>query len=119
MALWNEVDRVMAFHQKPIDRTPIHALNRIFLELVHGQLVVPSINPHKWQVRQEEFACEQLLTFVRKDTSTTNPRYTGDPIVVVEFQECVYVVDGRRRINELVSNRAAGRLSALVIRCAA
>lgn len=116
-ALWDELMRLMAHHQKRTDATPLAALNRIFRELVPPQFGAFVVDLKSCKANREQFSWEQLSDLVRKDTTAMEPSHVGDPIIVVAIENNMYVVDGRRRVNRWVAKRCSGYLEAIVVQC--
>lgn len=115
--LWSEVKRLLSHHQKNSDQTPLAALNRIFREFHAERTDLQDISSENCQIRSSALTWKQAANLERKDTNASNPRYSGDPVVAVEFEGKTYVVDGRRRVNRLVSNKCQNPLPTLIISC--
>lgn len=114
--LWSETERVLSYHQKKSDPTPLDALNRLFREHLKGCKDVPSLGRDSCSIRIEKLGWTDLDRLSRKDKETRNPRYKGDPIVAIEFEGKAYLVDGRRRVNQCVFDQSQDTLDVLFVK---
>jgi len=96
---------VLDYHKKKA--TPEHALNRLFREYHPGVLDVPYLSPSTATVRTERWSTEQLNTTVRRDRTTIGPARTDVPVVVVQWKDKPFLVDGQRRVNQWVQQHSA------------
>lgn len=114
-SLWKEIERVLSYHQKASDPTPIHTLNRLFREHLTECKASFIIDKENCRVFIEDVGWEQADQLIQPDRVTRNPSHMGEPIVVVVYQGARYLIDGRRRVNQCVYERSQAPLTALLI----
>ncbi len=85
--------------KKRVDATPLHAFNRVAAERAGLQGInLPWIDEENATENLEKWPLKELVALPRKH-DRNKPRSTGDPVIVVLYQNQKILVDGTTRIN--------------------
>ena len=101
--LWRVVDGALSHHRKPHagDRIGLDVLNRLFREhAMRAQLKNPPIHgPGNCSIRRERWTTQELAARVIPWHQRAKPQHKGGPLITVEHEAKLYLIDGANRLH--------------------
>jgi len=114
--LWKLLDRILQVYLNRIDKTGIGKLNRLarngFAE-IHE--IGYELSPDNSKIELIEGLTLSSLGKYRLAHSKIGPRAEGSPLVIINWRNTNYIVDGTHRINTWVSTNYGGTFTAIRI----
>lgn len=116
LQLWNSLDVILQVNLNPIDKTGIGKLNRLaknaFDEIKE---IGYELSPGNSKIELLENLTLSSLGEYRLYHNKVGPRAVGEPLVIINWQNVNYIVDGTHRINTWVANSYEGKFSVIKI----
>src|SRR5262245_3553995 len=100
-ALWNEACDVLCWHKENVD-TCIQTLNRLWRKSpwVQPHVALPTFIEGQIRVTEEQWSLERLVALLHeRQRIPSAPKSLTLPVILVRWNDTVYLIDGRRRIN--------------------
>ncbi len=116
LELWDSLDEILQVYLNPIDRTGIGKLNRLarngFEEI---NAIGFELSPDNSSIELIEDLTLSSLGDYRLAHNKAGARAEGSPLIMINWDNTNFIVDGTHRINGWVSNNFSGTFSAIKI----
>lgn len=115
--LWNSLNEILQIHLNPVDRSGIGKLNRLAKSEEFAEIneIGYEINPENSNIELLKGLSLCSLGEYRLAHNDIGPRAEGSPLIMINWQDVNYIIDGNHRINTWVSNNYSGTFSAIKI----
>lgn len=114
--LWNSLDEILQVHLNPIDRTGIGKLNRLARNGFDDIKDIGfELSPDNSTIELIKGLTLSSLGEYRLAHKKIGARAEGSHLIMINWLNTNYIIDGTHRINEWVSNNNSGMFSAIKI----
>ena len=116
LELWGSLDEILQVYLNRIDKTGIGKLNRLAkkgFEDIKG--IGYELSPANSKIELIESLTLSSLGEYKLAHNKIGARAEGSPLIIINWQNINYIIDGTHRINAWVSNNYTGTFSAIKI----
>jgi len=116
LELWNSLDEILQVNLNKIDKTGIGKLNRLAKNAFEEIKEIGfELSPDNSKIELLEDMPLPSLGEYRLYHNKIGARAEGGPLVMINWQNVNYIVDGTHRINTWVANNHSGTFSVIKI----
>jgi len=109
--LWRQIRESFEWHRiRGFDSDAQAAMDRVAMKCLGF-----SFNPTNCTVREEMLKWASLHELKLRPGQTTEPRDPGGAIVVLVYEGKRFVIDGNRRVNSWIKQKAPGPFKAILV----
>ena len=116
LELWNSLDEILQVYLNRIDKTGIGKLNRLakkgFEEIAE---IGYELSPDNTKIELIENLTLSSLGEYRLAHNKIGARVEGGPLIIINWKNINYIIDGTHRINAWVSSNYSGTFSVIKI----